>query len=214
MGRTHVNRNENMDQIERLLGLYKGAKTEAEKHILLETVRISSPGDFPRLEERILRDQVRGMPFEQLVQMIASHRRITLQQAGELLRDSVFENLLERASLKVEESAPPAPDMESGRVPAATAPCTGPPPAPPAAAGTAAAASQNGASPDKAVEVIIIQDPNMTAIMDDPKRDPGEREAIPTVLGNVKPEGNQNGDSTAPPASTSFSRLQPRGIGG
>jgi hypothetical protein len=201
MGRTHVNRNENMDQIERLLGLYKGAQTEAEKHILLETVRISSPGDLPRLEERILRDQVRGMPFEQLVQMIASHRRITLQQAGELLRDSVFENLLERASLKVEESAPPAPDLESGRVPGATAPCTGSPPAVPVAAGTVAATPQNRASPDKAVEVIIIQDP-------------GEREAIPTVLGNVKPEGNPNGDSTAPPASTSFSRLQPRGIGG
>ena len=201
MGRTHVNRNKNMDQIERLLGLYKGAQTEAEKHILLETVRISSPGDLPRLEERILRDQVRGMPFEQLVQMIASHRHITPQQAGELLRDSVFEQLLERASLKVEESAPPAPDLESGRVPGATAPCTGSPPAVPVAAGTVAATPQNRASPDKAVEVIIIQDP-------------GEREAIPTVLGNVKPEGNQNGDSTAPPASTSFSRLQPRGIGG
>ena len=201
MGRTHVNRNKNMDQIERLLGLYKGTQTEAEKHILLETVRISSPGDFPRLEERILRDQVRGMPFEQLVQMIASHRRITPQQAGELLRDSVFEHLLERASLKVEESAPPAPDLESGRVPGATAPCTGPPSAVPAAAGTVAATPENRASPDKTVEVIIIQDP-------------GEREAIPTVLGNVKPEGNQNGDSTAPPASTSFSRLQPRGIGG
>ena len=201
MGRTHANRNENMDQIERLLGLYKGAQTEAEKHILLETVRISSPGDFPRLEERILRDQVRGMPFEQLVQLIASHRRIPPQQAGELLRDAVFENLLARASLKVEGSAPPAPDLESGRAPGATAPCTPSTPAPPAAAGTAAAESQNGASPDKAVEVIIIQDP-------------GEREAIPTVLGNVKPEGSQNGDSTAPPASTSFSRLQPRGIGG
>ena len=201
MGRTRMNRNENMDQIERLLGLYKGAQTEAEKHILLETVRISSPGDFPRLESMILQDQVRGMPFEQLVQMIASHRRITLQQAGELLRDSVFENLLERASLKVEESAPPAPDLESGRVPGATAPCTGSPPAVPVAAGTVAATPQNRASPDKAVEVIIIQDP-------------GEREAIPTVLGNVKPEGNPNGDSTAPPASTSFSRLQPRGIGG
>ena len=201
MGRTQVKRNENMDQIERLLGLYKGAQTEAEKHILLETVRISSPGDFPRLEDRILQDQVRGMPFEQLVQLIASHRRITPQQAGELLRDAVFENLLDRASLKVEGSAPPAPDLESGRAPGATAPCTGSPPALPAAAGTVAAAFQNGASPDKAVEVIIIQDP-------------GEREAIPTVLGNVKPEGNQNGDSTAPAASASLRRLQPRGIGG
>ena len=90
MGRTTWSRNENMDQVERLLGLYKGAQTEAEKHILLETVRISSPGDFPRLEDRILQDQVRGMPFEQLVQMIASHRRITPQQAGELLRDAVW----------------------------------------------------------------------------------------------------------------------------
>jgi hypothetical protein len=201
MGRTHLNRNENMDQIERLLGLYKGAQTEAEKHLLLETVRISSPGDFPRLEDVILRDQVRGMPFEQLVQMIASHRRITPQQAGELLRDAVFENLLDRARLKVEESEPPAPDLESGRALGATAPCTGSPPAVPAATGTAAAKSQNGASQNRAVEIIIIQDP-------------GEREAVPTVIGNAKPEGNQNGDPTAPPATPSFRRLQPRGIDG
>jgi hypothetical protein len=190
-----------MDQIERLLRLYKGAQTEAEKQILLETVRISSPGGCSRLEEMIFRDQVRGMTFEQLVQRIASHRRITLQQAGELLEDTVVENLLGRARLKLEPSAPPAPDPESGRPPGATAPDTGPPPAVRAAAGTAAAASQNGASPDKAVEVIIIQDP-------------GEREAVPKVLGNVKPEGNPNGDPTAPPASTSLRRLQPRGIGG
>jgi hypothetical protein len=196
-----MNRNENMDQIERLLGLYKGAQTEAEKHILLETVRISSPGDFPRLESMILQDQVRGMPFEQLVQMIASHRRITPQEAGELLRDAVFENLLDRARLKVEESGPPAPDLESGRAPGATAPCTGSPPAVPAATGTAAAKSQNGASQDRAVEIIIIQDP-------------GEREAVPAVIGNAKPEGNQNGDPTAPPATPSFRRLQPRGIDG
>jgi len=201
MGRTHANRNKNMDQVERLLGLYQGAQTGAEKHILLETVRISSPDDFPRLEDRILQDQVRRMPFEQLVQLIASHRRITPQQAGELLRDTVFENLLGQARLKVEESARPAPDLESGRPPGATAPGTGSPPVVPAAAGTAVAAPQNGASPDKAVEVIII-------------RDPGDREAVPAVLGNVKPEGNPNGDSTAPPAGTSFNRLQPRGIGG
>ena len=201
MGRTHLNRNENMDQAERLLGLYKGAQTEAEKHLLLETVRISSPGDFPRLEDMILRDRMRGMSFEQLVQLIASHRRITLQQAGDLLRDAVFENLLDRARLRVEESARTAPDLESGRAPGATAPCTGSPPAVPAAAGTAAAKSQNGASQDRAVEIIIIQDP-------------GEREAVPAVIGNAKPEGNQNGDPTAPPATPSFRRLQPRGIDG
>jgi hypothetical protein len=142
------------------------------------------------------------MTFEQLVQLIASHRGITLQQAGELLRDAVFENLFDRARLKVEESAHPAPDLESGRPPGATAPGTGSPPTVPAVVGTAAAAAQNGASQDnKAVEVIIIQDP-------------GEREAVPKVLGNVKPEGNPNGDPTAPPASTSLRRLQPRGIGG
>ena len=132
MGRTHANRNKNMDQVERLLGLYQGAQTGAEKHILLETVRISSPDDFPRLEDRILQDQVRRMPFEQLVQLIASHRRITPQQAGELLRDTVFENLLGQARLKVEESARTLPDLESGRALGATAPGTGSPPAVPA----------------------------------------------------------------------------------
>lgn len=201
MGRTQVKRNENMDQIERLLGLYKGAQTDAEKHILLETVRISNPGDFPRLEDVILRDRMQGMSFEQLVQLIASHRRITLQQAGELLRDAVFENLLDRAKLKAEETARRSPVPESAPVPMARAPVTGPPKAAPAAEATADATPQNGASQDRTVEIIIIQDP-------------GEREAVPTVIGNAKPEGNQNGDPTAPPATPSFRRLQPRGIGG
>jgi hypothetical protein len=133
--------------------------------------------------------------------MIASHHNTTLQQADELLRDAVFENLLDQARLKVEETARRSPASASVPLPMAVAPATAPSTAIPAAVGTVAAAPVNGASEDKAVEVIIIQDP-------------GEREAVPTVIGNVKPEGNQKGDSTVPPARTSFSRLQPRGIGG
>lgn len=88
-----------MDQVEKLLELYRRTKTPSERQVLLETVRISSPQEFARLEERILKDHVRVMTLEQLIQAIADHRGLTLQQAEELLRDTVFQHLLDRARL-------------------------------------------------------------------------------------------------------------------
>ncbi|MBK7091810.1 MAG: hypothetical protein IPH59_08825 [bacterium] len=91
--------NAKMDQVEKLLELYKQTQTPSERGVLLETVRISSPDGFSRLEKRILRERVRGMTMEQLVQVIASHRDLSLEQAEELLRDTIFQNLLDRSKL-------------------------------------------------------------------------------------------------------------------
>jgi hypothetical protein len=88
-----------MDHAEKLLELYQQTTTPSERRVLLETVRISSPQEFSRLEERILREHVRLMTLEQLIQAIAAHRGLALQQAGELLRDTVFQNLLDRSKL-------------------------------------------------------------------------------------------------------------------
>src|SRR5688572_12048585 len=94
-----------MDQVEKLLELYKQTKTPSERQLLLETVRISGPDEFSRLQERILREQVRGMTMEQLVEVIAAHRSLSLEQAEELLRDTIFQNLLDRAKLAMEQIA-------------------------------------------------------------------------------------------------------------
>ena len=85
-----------MDPIEKLLELYKQTQAPSERSVLLETVRISSPDGFSRLEERILKEQVRGMTMEELVHVIAAHRDLSLEQAEELLRDTIFQNLLDR----------------------------------------------------------------------------------------------------------------------
>ncbi len=88
-----------MDQVEKLLELYRQTKTPSERRFLIETVRISSPQEFVRLEERILREHVRAMTTEQLIQTIAAHRGLALAQAGELLSDTVFQHVLDRSKL-------------------------------------------------------------------------------------------------------------------
>lgn len=88
-----------MDQIEKLLELYRLTATPAERRVLLETVRITSSEEFLRLEETILRERVRAMTMEQLIQAIAAHRSLALQQAEELLRDTVFQHLFDRTKL-------------------------------------------------------------------------------------------------------------------
>lgn len=88
-----------MDQVEKLLELYQQTRTPSERRVLLETVRISSPQEFSRLEERILREHVRAMTREQLIEAIAAHRGVALPQAEELLRNTVFQHLLDRSKL-------------------------------------------------------------------------------------------------------------------
>lgn len=88
-----------MDQVEKLLELYKQTQAPSERSVLLETVRINSPDGLSRLEERILKEQVRGMTLKELVRLIAAHRDLPIEQAEELLRDTIFQNLLDRAKL-------------------------------------------------------------------------------------------------------------------
>jgi hypothetical protein len=187
-----------MDQVEKLLELYKQTKTSSERQLLLETVRISGPDEFSRLQERILKEQVRGMTMEQLVQVIATHRCLSLEQAAELLRDTIFQNLLDRAKLAVEQIAssgtakPPSPVTTKEPVVGETV----------VAAQVAPQAAELDKS-DRGVEVVILQPPS-------------QGEEIPTVVGKIS-EANQNSPSSAPlksASATSLPRLAPRGIGG
>lgn len=111
-----------MDQVEKLLELYRQTQTPSERRFLFETVRISSPQEFVRLEERILREHVRAMTTERLIQTIAGHRGLALQQAEELLRDTVFQHLLDRSKLVAFLS--PVSEPASTVTPTQTAPQT------------------------------------------------------------------------------------------
>lgn len=129
-----------MDQVEELLELYRRTTTPSERRVLLETVRISSPQEFVRLEERILREQVRAMTMEQLTQTIATHRGVALPQAEELLRDTVFQHLLDRSKLTTLSSS--ASESTSTVTPTQTEPQTRKP----------------NESDRPAVEVVILKD--------------------------------------------------------
>lgn len=174
-----------MDQVEKLLELYKQTQTPSERGVLLETVRISSPDGFSLLEERILREQVRGMTMEQLVQVIASHRDLSLEQGEELLRDTIFQNLLDRTKL-----SPVAPSLGTGKSPSPLVATQ--------AAPQSAEPSSNGG---RGVQVVILKDPNQS-------------EEVPAAVGEIS-ETNQDRTSSAPPKSvTPLPQLTPRGIGG
>jgi hypothetical protein len=133
------------------------------------------------------------------VQVIAAHRSLSLEQAEELLRDTIFQNLLDRAKLAVEQIAPssgtakpPSPVTTKEPVVGETV----------VAAQVAPQAAELDKS-DRGVEVVILQPPS-------------QGEEIPTVVGKIS-EANQNSPSSAPPKSASVTplpRLAPRGIGG
>ncbi len=129
-----------MDQVEELLELYRRTTTPSERRVLLETVRISSPQEFVQLEERILREHVRAMTTEQLTEAIAAHRGLALQQAEELLRDTVFQHLLDRSKLTTLLSS--ASESTSRVAPTQTEPQTRKP----------------NESDRRAVEVVILKD--------------------------------------------------------
>jgi len=183
--------NVKMDEVDKLLELYKQTQTPSERSLLLETVRISSPDGFSHLEQRILREQVRGMTLEELVQLIAVHRDLSLQQAEELLRDTILQNLLDRSKLN-----PLVPALGY---------C---PDGPPGAGKSPIVSTQAAPQPAEAgkndrggVRVVILKDPK-------------QEEKAPGAIGEVA-QTNQNDTVSVPPKPTTpLPQLTPRGIGG
>jgi hypothetical protein len=113
---------QNMNQLDQLLALYKGAQTDSERRILLATARISSPGDFPRLEKMILRDEIKDIPLDQLPAIISTRRGLSLQKAEEELRELVLDHLLNFASLKAGPASQASP--ADGSAPRVSAPAS------------------------------------------------------------------------------------------
>lgn len=173
-----------MDQVEELLELYKQTQTPSERGVLLETVRISSPDGFSLLEERILREQVRAMTMEQLVQMVAAHRDLSLEQAEELLRDTIFQKLLDRSKL-----SPVAPSLGIGKSPS------------PLVAPHAARSAELGTNNRSGVQTVILNTQN-------------QGEEIPVRVGEISETNHDRTSSAPPKSVTPLPQLTPRGIGG
>ncbi|HOC54242.1 MAG TPA: hypothetical protein PKI20_01325 [Verrucomicrobiota bacterium] len=117
-----MDRKQNMSQLDQLLALYKGAQTDAERRILLATARISSPGDFPRLEKMILREEIKDIPLDQLPAIISTRRGLSLQKAEEELRELILDHLLNFASPK--PSPPSQASTAVGSAPRVSAPAS------------------------------------------------------------------------------------------
>lgn len=89
---------EHLKELERL---YNAAGSHSERDILLKGLRIVSPQEADQLQEVILRTQIREMPIQNLLQLIADQKNVSTQQADILLRDLAFEKLLDRTQLKI-----------------------------------------------------------------------------------------------------------------
>lgn len=122
------------ENLKQLAGLFKAAKTPAEREILLQGVRIISTKDYEVLEEILIRHQVREMPLPGVISLIAEQRNIPNQQAEEMVRDLILDHLLDRTKLRLDASVvlaqEGAQDKVTSRVEATPAPFVPPVPAP------------------------------------------------------------------------------------
>ena len=68
--------------------------------MLLQTMRIVNPEECHRLEENLRREQVHGMPFEEVVTLIASQKGMTKDDARKAVADIVFDQLLDHTKMQ------------------------------------------------------------------------------------------------------------------
>lgn len=92
------------EHLKQLAELFKTTRTLAEREILLQGVRIVSAKDCEALEEMLLRTQVRERHLSEVIALIAEQRNISHERAEEMVRDMIFDNLLDRAKLKLDGS--------------------------------------------------------------------------------------------------------------
>ena len=161
-----------MHQLNQLLALYKGAQTDAERRLLLETARICSPSEFPRLQEMILREEVTAVPLDRLAEIISGRRGISLQEGEQELRHLVFEHLRQR------------PDPHAAQLPS---------PAPPAGADaedrTSTSSLNRNAQPGT-TEVAILDGPSqLHAKPEGAQARDLARPAAPVSFGRLQPKG-------------------------
>ena len=119
------------DTLKQLEALYHQAATQSERSMLLQTMRIVNPEECHRLEENLRREQVHGMPFEEVVTLIASQKGMTEDDARKAVADIVFDQLLDHTKMQALAAPsnpippprqPPPPPAQTSRV--------APPPAP------------------------------------------------------------------------------------
>ena len=88
------------DTLKQLEALYHQAATQSERSMLLQTMRIVNPEECHRLEENLRREQVHGMPFEEVVTLIASQKGMTEDDARKAVADIVFDQLLDHTKMQ------------------------------------------------------------------------------------------------------------------
>jgi len=104
------------EHLEQVAGLFKAAKTLPEREILLRGVRIISAKDYEILEEILVRNQVRELPLLRVISLIAEQRNIPNEQADEVVRDLIFDHLLDRAKLRLDDGVAAAQEGAQDRV--------------------------------------------------------------------------------------------------
>ena len=113
------------DTLKQLEILYHQAATPPERSMLLQTMRIVNPEACHQLEEILRRELVRGMPFEEIVAIIASQKGMTKVDARKAVADIVFDQLLDHAKMQAlaapSNPIPPSP-MQTSRVASPPAP--------------------------------------------------------------------------------------------
>lgn len=97
--------NSNEVTVQQLDDLYKNNKTSAERAVFLKTAKLLNPELAGKLEKHLLRDQIQGLPFDQLITLVAEQKGVHIAEAETLLRDYIFENMLDQSLLVINTEA-------------------------------------------------------------------------------------------------------------
>jgi hypothetical protein len=211
MGRETAAKSRHMEpypeNLKQLAGLFKAAKTQAEREILLQGVRIISANDYEVLEEIIVRHQVREMPLPRVISLIAEQRNIPNERTEEMVRDLILDHLLDRAKLRLDARVAPA---REGTQETATPHIEAPP----------ASSVPRGAAPDK------VKTPQRSVFpsSDRPQRPRpavvilGEKEEPhqyppPDVEQRAQHDNPAESEAGQPGEQTDASPLMPKGVG-
>lgn len=97
--------NSNEVTVQQLNDIYKNNKTASEREVFLKTTKLLNPDLALKLEKYLLREQILGLPFNQLITLVAEQKGIHIAEAETLLRDHIFENMLDQSLLVLNTDA-------------------------------------------------------------------------------------------------------------
>lgn len=95
-------------QLQEVNKQFSAATNDEQRRGMLMGIRICNPQLADEFEETLLRNQIRSMPNDELIRLVAQHQNCSLTQAEEMIRDGIFDTLLKKDKLTLNFNKTPS----------------------------------------------------------------------------------------------------------